>query len=271
MEEDWDNLLILDGCRYDTFKRTYRAGGELHKRRSRGSATSEWLLNNFEGAHHPDTVYVTANPMYATTSLDGVFHDTIHVWRSEWNDQYDTVMPKKTREAAQHAAEAYPEKRLLVHFIQPHYPFIGVKGQSLEHAGIEYAYRKAIRGDGERDERTVWDRLWGGEVDRVDVREAYRENLEVVLQEVEPLVEEFDGKTVISSDHGNLLGDWILPIPHRAYGHPANFHTPALIDVPWVVIPFEERRSITADGTTERNSRDDEDIVEDRLKALGYR
>ena len=56
MEEEWDYLLVLDACRYDYFAEEYPKflHGELQKKRSRGSSTSDWLLKNFTGALEND-------------------------------------------------------------------------------------------------------------------------------------------------------------------------------------------------------------------------
>ena len=119
--EDWDNLLILDACRYDMFKRISNLSGDLSSRISRGSSTNEFIMGNFQDRQFNDTVYVTANPMvYRRSSewLDVEFHDIINIWREDgWNEKYGTVLPETTAEYAIKAHERYPNKRLLIHFI----------------------------------------------------------------------------------------------------------------------------------------------------------
>jgi len=56
-----------------------------------------------------------------------------------------------------------------------------------------------------------------------ECREAYESNLELVLKNIPKL----EGKTVISSDHGNLFGE------HGQYGHPPNKNYKELIEVPY--------------------------------------
>ena len=48
MKEDWDNLIVLDACRYDMFKEINTIKGNLERGISRGSATSQFLIENFE-------------------------------------------------------------------------------------------------------------------------------------------------------------------------------------------------------------------------------
>lgn len=45
-----------------------------------------------------------------------------------------------------------------------------------------------------------------------------------------------DGTTVVTSDHGNHLGEFATPFPIRLYGHPEGIRTPELIRVPWLVV-----------------------------------
>jgi len=83
------------------------------------------------------------------------------------------------------------------------------------------------------------------------------------------LLDELDGKSVVTSDHGNLFGERLWPIPIRRYGHPRGLRHPALIDVPWHEVPFETRREITADPprSTEPVAGD---LIQRRLEDLGY-
>ena len=48
-EEDWDTLIILDGCRYDTFAELNDISGELESRQSQGSTSWEFMEANFHG------------------------------------------------------------------------------------------------------------------------------------------------------------------------------------------------------------------------------
>lgn len=57
MDADWDNLLILDSCRYDLFSEVAVEDGlkgELTTFRSRGSSSSEFLKENFAGRTYDD-------------------------------------------------------------------------------------------------------------------------------------------------------------------------------------------------------------------------
>jgi len=210
MAEDWDNLVILDACRFDLFEAVSDNTERLDYRLSKGSNTGEFFEENFEGTQYHDTVYVTANPVprveeWCRVDIDRVFHDVVDVWEDHWDDELNTVRPEPVAEAVRAAHEAYPNKRILGHFIQPHQPFIGSTGQSIDEDGM-MAYRK-ISGEQTDTRGQVWKRLENSEISADLTWQAYAENLELVLPHVMDLVENLTGRTVVTSDHGNLLNE----------------------------------------------------------------
>ena len=270
MSEDWDNLVILDACRFDQFKRLNTIHGELQARTSLGSATPEVLIKNFEGTTHYDTVYVTANPMYRTKQLENVFHSVIDVWESEWDEQQKTVRPEEMAKATLKAYEEFADKRILSHFMQPHYPFVGESAQDIgDHAGYELAYKRVQGESATRDHSTVWELLDEGKIDEEAVWRAYDENLKIVLPHVQKLIDAFDGKTVVTSDHGNLVNERITPFGKRVSGHPTNTYTDELRKVPWLVVEGKTRKQIHA-GEPQRRTSEGSNVVSDRLADLGY-
>lgn len=260
MEQDWDNLLILDACRFDMYEEYSSIPGELRMVRSQGSKTGEFLKTNFDSDIFPDTIYVSANPQIQMHDIGRRFYESIPLWDTEWDDDLQTVPPERVAERAIEAERAHPNKRLIVHFVQPHYPFIGETGRRIRHG--------EMIGDGmikeERSHPTIWDRLENGEISRDRVWKAYTENLELTLPHVQDLLNELTGKSVVTSDHGNALGEWGI------YGHPAGVHIPSLVEVPWLMVDGEERKKVIEEKieTIDYHS---EDTVDDRLKALGYR
>jgi hypothetical protein len=268
--EDWDTLVILDACRYDAFAARSDLPGTLERRRSRGSMTAEFLKANFDGREMHDTVYVTATPMFHWNrnrgDVDATFHAEINVWDEEgWDDEFHTVRPATMAERAKRAAEEYPNKRLLVHFVQPHFPAIGPTGR--EHP--------------ELNSLQVWDAIDSDDLDLPDrvYRKAFVENLDAVLPHVRDLMESIEGKTVVTADHGQMLGERSFPIPYREYGHPPGTYTDELLSVPWLTYQNGSRRTIVAEEPESRERGDEtgpqdmtveEDVVTDRLEDLGY-
>lgn len=274
MNEDWDNLLLLDGCRYDMFQDQCSIDGRLQSRISQGASTFEFFDKNFSGHTHHDTVYVTANPVprvdeWCSVDIDAVFYAVVDVWKDHWDSDLDTVRPEPVTAALKRANERFPSKRILGHYLQPHYPFIGHGGWEIESRGMT-AYDR-LSNDSISDRPSIWERLDAGEVSREFVWKAYRENLEVVLPHAREVADVFEGKTVLSSDHGNLLREFAWPFPIRTSGHPPGIHTKNLVTVPWLEIEYDTRKSITEEEPVARSPESATADAQERLKALGYR
>lgn len=271
MAEEWDTLVLLDGCRYDLFEERNTIEGELEHRYSLGSTSEEFLARNFGDGTYHDTVYVTANPYVPHLGLDeGTFHHVVDLL-DQWDDETETVLPEAVADSAVDAHERFPNKRLVVHFMQPHTPFIGETGRKIEAGGWD-----PDRENPELEGLTVWQRLrrrppdeGGLDLDRV--RAAYAENLDIVLEHVERLIDALDGTTVVSTDHGNLIGERLRPVPtRRLYGHPYGVYHPGLVKVPWLRVEGDQRREVTADPPRATETVDDA-VTAERLEALGYR
>ncbi|MFC7028080.1 hypothetical protein ACFQH8_12560 [Halomicroarcula sp. GCM10025710] len=143
------------------------------------------------------------------------FHETVSVWRDEWDEAFNTVRPEAMVDATIDAQERFPDKRIISHFVQPHYPFIGEFGRTLvdEQAGMELSKRQATGETAESDHYNVWDLLQQGVITEADLWKGYNENLQLTLDHVEDLLEELVGRTVVTSDHGNLVGERPTPCP----------------------------------------------------------
>jgi hypothetical protein len=259
IDMEWDTLIILDACRYDTFDKYNIFDTSATCVKSNASHTAEFIDRTFTEDHH-DTVYITASPQ--VVGYESRFHDVIHVWDSDWDDELRTVRPDSVSATARKAVDEYPEKKLIIHYMQPHYPFIGPTGRELD------THATFTGGLQEREHLSVWELLSAGKVSIEDVRNAYEENLEIVLEDVTELVNELTGKTVITSDHGNLFGERVSPLPIRLYGHPPNIPSEKLIRVPLVELPFNSRRKTTISQPSETKT--GQDNVESRLQDLGY-
>lgn len=283
---DWDNLLILDGCRYDLFEARSPLEGELEAVRSKASHSGEFMEANFAGRTLHDSVYVTANPF--TYELDdGTFHAVENLLDTHWDESTQTVLPEDVVEATRRAHERYPDKRLLVHFMQPHFPFLGPTGRAFDHQGIDMHVEA-----GETDAAVnPWNAfVYDDRLDFADVKRAYRENFDLVMPHVAELLAALSGKSVVTADHGNLLGERGWPVPLRLYGHPRGSRQDGVRVVPWFTVPGEERRTIVAEPPVEADgdagadgdgadtagdaadAKGDasDDVVDERLRALGY-
>jgi len=264
--EDWDNLILLDACRYDILNDYEFNDATFEWRWSGGSSSVSFLEYNVADKQLNDVVWVTANP-WVSEYRSNIFRVT-DVWQTGWDEEQQTVPPRVVVSEAIQMAEKYPEKRLVIHFMQPHYPFIGEFGKQ------NLPNHRGFTGDGliqnlSETDSDIWEQLRHGRTNRQIVWQAYRENLETVLPYARYLTMDLDGKTVISSDHGNEFGEWCFPIPIRLYGHPGGFRTKNLVKVPWVVFNHDSRRRIVG-GDIAAESEDEKHRLSDRLGALGY-
>lgn len=264
---DWDNLLILDACRYDILREKFNHKYESFETViSRGSSTFEFLQGNVAGRDLHDTVYITANPVLYRhrDTLDGgvSFHDEINIWLDDgWNKKCGTVLPETVNEYVYDFKKKYPNKRLVVHYIQPHYPFVNSettfdKGHLNDSNSVINFWKRATTGEIDLDPGEIW--------------ELYTENLNYVLPHVSKLANDLGGKSVITADHGNIFNECIFPIPTHDWGHPPGIYVNQLVNVPWVTVPHSNRREIFASEPAESNQSFDQDMVEDRLRDLGY-
>jgi len=271
MDKDWDNLIILDACRYDMFKDVNKLEGELGFIYSKGSSTGHFLQDNFKEISYLDTVYVTGNPL-VNHFVPQSFHKIIPVWKDGWHEPYQTILPETMVDYSKKAIQQHLDKRFIFHFMQPHFPFIGEKTRDLigEHEGIKS--RDLIEGKKVKHAQTVWHLFKAGILNRETVWDAYVDNLEIVLKAVKKLLESLPGKTVITSDHANLFGEWLWPIPIKEYGHFGGIYKKSIIKVPWFVIEKGNRRTINKtepDIFSEKQDFDEEEYKK-KLEALGY-
>lgn len=270
-EEDWDNLVILDACRYDLFAEVFDDDplpGILGKRTSMQSGTPGFLAENFgEGQFH-DVVYVTGNPYVNTDLPGGTFHAVESVWRDGWDDDLQTVLPETMANRTLEITAKYPDKRIISHFLQPHSPFVGdVRLGERE----TFAIRERALGDVDvtTRHRTPFELLDAGEASYEEVWTAYRSNLELAWSSVCRLLDDLPGLTAVTSDHGNAMGERAWPFPIRVYGHPLGILIPALTEVPWLTNTNGDRKIVTA-KPPETPEQEVDEATNERLRMLGY-
>jgi hypothetical protein len=266
-DEKWDNLIILDACRADLFESNVdlEVFDDYTTKYSNASLTSEWVKKNLQDNEFRDMIYLTSNPfvsMYAKNN----FHELVELWERYFDEDYHTVLPETVTKKA---LEVYQDdKKLVAHFMQPHWPFY------VHNLGRSPKSSMDILGKTETKEAEPHNPFKGlrqGHYSKAEVWEAYRETFEAAYKHALELAQTLDGRTVITSDHGNLFGEKLHPyIPIHLYGHPTRgLRHPKLVEVPWAVVDGT-RRTTTEESTV---SPDDVDqrIVEDRLEHLGYK
>jgi len=304
LKEDWDFLIILDACRYDYFKRVYKKyidRGNLKKAISPTTRTMAWLNKVFPG-FYDDIVYISASP-YITSKAEIVgqygdkydgkkhFYKIIDVWDFGWNDTVTSVFPGEINKAFLDVRREHRDKRFILHYMQPHEPYISEKytkyipgieknirtgaiiktrsglrkdprkktmeydKKSISFTGIikrlifkffsedtswkirnHIVYRRIIKflkgPPKSQISAIIFNEGWHG------LREAYRENLELALRSVKKIIDIIEGKILITSDHGEFLGEYGL------YRHPDKPRKPENTEIPWLGINKRKRERI---------------------------
>lgn len=259
-ERDWDVLIVLDACRVDLLRSVADEYGfleaeEIGRMESVGSMTKEWLAKTFTdeyAAEVANTAYVTGNVFSARILEADRFRELDEVWRDGWDADRDTVPPRAVTDRAIRTAREEDPDRLIVHYVQPHHPFLDLEGE----------FDADPFGPALSD--TVVDALRKGKIGRERFWNTYQDNLRRALDDVELLLENVDAERVaITADHGDALGEWGI------YDHPVGCLHPAVRTVPWATTAATDRGTYEPDLELEREN--GESSVEDRLRALGYR
>lgn len=262
---EWDYLIVLDACRYDYFKKHYKdfLEGELSRKKSRGTTTPEWLSKTFTSRYNYS--YLAGNPYINSLGKahkdwdpSKAFRKIVQVWAEKWSEEENTVLPEDmTDTAIQHTGE----KKTIIHYIQPHRPYISCQQEekvwNLQEKIIEEneseedsTKRKIIEAT-----RPYWSKFfwklpyrtrwkikdliglenphWGAlvqEIGEKKVHEHYQEDLRMALREVARFVEQTDGKVIVTADHGEALGE------HNDWGHTWGSDNPKQYTVPWLEV-----------------------------------
>lgn len=276
IDEDWDTLMILDGCRFQQFKEMNYFEGELSCITSKGAHSFEFMEKTFGGRQLHDTVYITANPWIEHFD-DLIFYTTKTTYTDD-NRGGKMRLPEDVAQLALDTFEEYPNKRYIVHFMQPNNPYIGPKAAALrEKVSTERSIFFTEMGESNRGESSDYreelphlrSACKKGYISKVEMMEIYEENLEIVLSHAERVIDELGGKTAVTGDHGDMFGERLPPLFLREYSHWRNVYTDVLRHVPWLVIDSDSRRKVRAE-TPIGFEKIDMQSVQDQLKTMGY-
>lgn len=279
---DWDVLIILDACRADLWADVAHEYDlpEGDVIRSNAACSIDWInynFNNYSGLIE-NAGYVTANPFSDhdaehARSADLRDSDLGHfrpLYETEW-EQIDTEPPIETvppERVTDHAIEAWRNRdvygidQLVVHYMQPHEPFIARPEWSYETPQDNAVLKNLVTEDYQAG-TSPWRRMIDcGEVSPEEFWPIYQDNLRWALDDVaERLLPNLDGQAVISADHGNGLGEW------GEWHHPPGAIGPAVRNVPWVPLYCHDEETVIPD-IDDQEGTDDE--TNKQLAALGY-
>ena len=181
----------------------------------------------------------------------------VDLWRDAWDDDLGAVVPGDVTERARERCTATDDNdRTVIHYLQPHAPYLRRgRGRKLRRirGGVSTPAADAAD-DGSLSTVRKWvERRLGGsqlammlgmvvELDPASaldigdrgfgetIRSYYEENLRLALSAAADLAADLDGRTVVTSDHGEAFGE------HGVWEHHVETHIPPLVDVPWLVL-----------------------------------
>lgn len=221
----WDNLIVLDACRYDLFGKYRRKylDGVTHKAISPASNTPGWMKLTWTDFY--DLTYFSGNPYINSHGVPlgkympkDHFKRIIDVWNKGWSDELGTVPPENMNKAVINQKQ---KGRCVIHYVQPHRPYIGLSG--IRRSGMILRNKML--------DQPLPKPIPIGRTPKEKVKEAYILTLKLVLKYVSELIPYLHGKTVITADHGELLGEL------DEWGrHPPAIDHPVLREVPWFIV-----------------------------------
>lgn len=153
--------------------------------------------------------------------------------------------------------------------MQPHIPYLGSTAGNIRNrvnlTGYRYYTTKK-----QKDNRgkTWWAALEEGDITEEEIKQAYSETLDIVISEAMELIEILDGKSIVTADHGEMLGE--RGLIQKRYAHPHDIYNDQLRIVPWFTPPFSSRRDVIAESPIWFENIDD-DTLDERLRSLGYK
>lgn len=222
MDEEWDNLIVLDSCRYDAFKEVNHIPGKLEKKTSQGTTTIQWLNQNFT-EYYDDIAYLStvnfvhpekpSEANYQTKPFNAQEHFSVieNITDGDGIEKGKHLDAEQTTKKALEFSQKHPEKRKIIHYTPPHLPFITSKYVKQHNYDT---YEQYLR------EGYTWKQL----------KKEYKETTKKTLQEVEKLTQQLEGKTIITADHGEAHNEYYIK------NHPHSIYIKPLTEIPWLEV-----------------------------------
>lgn len=247
LEKDWKYLALFDACRYDYFKEMYRLSlgsiGHLQKARCTSLGTIEWqkeLLGDCS-----DVIYLNTTIRFDCRFAEHGFFKVVNVWEKGWSKKLGTTPAKAVNDAFIEQVKKHPDKRIILHYMQPHTPYVLLGGQPSntikKHLNEERGEKHQIISD-LISESTAWTiKKWLRikpslpieahymKFGKHGVIEAYKNEIRLVLYHVQKLIIAYPGNWVLTADHGVTVGE------RGRFGH-CRVNKKEVYEVPWLEI-----------------------------------
>jgi membrane-anchored protein YejM (alkaline phosphatase superfamily) len=200
--------------------------------------------------------------------------DIIHMWDHKWDPSLGTTPPKAITNETLRQANTDNPTRIVAHYAQPHVPYIGEKDfkgwrpELISDEKENNELRSLFEEGAKRPTELLLEQIRNGEIDLDQLRRAYRSNLDHVMTEVVRLIERLNCPVVITSDHGEHLGD------NGYFLHEDD--SVVIRQIPWLIVDKAETGIVSNTKDPSNSFQADsysgsENEVESRLRDLGYK
>jgi len=285
--------------------------GNLEKVWSSGNRTPQWVPRTWDKKYDLTYISASSYPV-TTKSWNHLresfnpnrkFRDTIPVF--EKDEIISTVAPEIVTDVALKYLSNVNNPRAVVHYLQPHSPYIGstkllpwylnedqcksalnkekdikklnktINGYAVHdifNNGLDYNESKLKKIIPKLEKYNPKHQVADGLVTDAMYKQAYEDNLKCVFSEVTRLVQYLDCDIIITSDHGEHLGDHLDVL--WEYNHPRRTH-PVLREVPWFVVSENSKgkmnvKDLNTDHLEYGQSHFEQEEIDQHLEALGY-
>lgn len=234
---DWKYLVLLDACRFDVFSQVYQdvgLRGDLQEANSEALDTLLWYKKHWSG-DHLDVSLIGAHPYPWRPEVDVAknFGAAFAVFSDRSNLGWGGVVhPQRLCNFASRIVRQRSAHRWIIHFEQPHLPFVDALGMAFleSEIGVGLVGKDWVKYNPTLyDAVEAWGRQHGWEVLQMLYESSLRATLGVIGRWVKRLR---GGQVVITADHGEHLGEGNI------YGHPWGAGPGILTRVPWLEVDF---------------------------------
>ena len=191
--------IILDACRYDMFKKIIypEIDGELERRWSTGGDTEEFLMTQVsDNDTLSDAICITGQPWCNNGWLKSRKHKPTKfkkiedIWKLGWSNTLNTTLPDTVVKSVK-AYHGY-SGRLLIWFLQPHWPFLKKEANILQ----QYYDDKELSFWKDRFETrrgrafSIWKVLYYKGTTLQHAIEGYHSNLKILIPYIKEILKE---------------------------------------------------------------------------------
>jgi hypothetical protein len=253
LEREWDILLVFDACRYDYFEKCNPYPGKLSEYDISCNGTVKYFHLLFDNQDCSDIVFINHIFLFSDWFNIDNFHKVINAYDTHWSEEYGTILPEGNTELGLKAIRENPGKRVIVHYVQPHLPYLDRPHKLVKRrTERQLAYKNPIEGTIASTlnkcknifpAQPFWaiEKLFGSSAGIGEVyfkegfeglRKSYEYNLRRALNSAKPIIDKYrkDKTIVMTADHGKVLGEHCGLFSHGWYKFKE------VTTVPWFIV-----------------------------------